>query len=320
MILLTGATGFVGRVLMARLIEAEMEVRILLRPSTRSPQLPRGKRLHVTLAGLTDIRGLRAAMVGVDVVVHLASAERAGSRHLLAADVLGTQALTQAAADAGVRRLIFLSHLGVERSSAYPLLRAKAQAEDAIRRSGLTYTVFRTALLYGRGDHFTTWLAMQLAMSPLVLPIPGDGSTVLQPLWVEDLVTCLVWAMDDPATQSQVHEIGGPEFLTLRQVLHLVMEETGIQRILLPARPSYLRAAASALRRLLPRPPINDLWLDHFAVSRVAELSTLPRTFGLQPSRMVQRLEYLRGRNWGWDVLAAQFSRRHEVSPWLSES
>ncbi len=320
MILVTGATGFVGRGLLSRLVEEGREVRILLRPSTRTPDLPRGLRMDVTLSALSDFRGLRAAMVGVEAVVHLAGAERAGSRHLLTVDVQGTQALVQAAAEAGVQRVVFLSHLGAEPLSAYPLLRAKAQAEESIRRCGIPYTILRTALLHGRGDHFTTWLAMQLALSPLVFPIPGDAATMLQPLWVEDLVTCLVDALDDPATRNQVFEIGGPEFLSLRTVVQLVMQETGIQRLLLSTRPPYLRAAARALQRLLPRPPVNDLWLDHFAVSRMAELSTLPRVFGLQPSRMELRLGHLRGRNWGWDVLAAQFSHGHEVASWLSRS
>lgn len=320
MILVTGATGFVGRALLARLIQEGLETRILLRPSARSPELPRGTRLDVTLASLSDVRGLRAAMVGVDLVVHLAGAERTGSRDLLACDVEGTRTLTQAAVDGGVRRIIYLSHLGAEPASAFPLLRAKARAEESIRRCGIPYTILRTALLHGRGDHFSTWLAMQLALSPLVFPIPGDAATMLQPLWVEDLVTCLVDTLDDPATRNQVYEIGGPEFLSLRTVVQLVMEKTGIQRLLLSTRPPYLRAAARALQRLLPRPPVNDLWLDHFAVSRMAELSTLPRVFGLQPSRMELRLEHLRGHNWGWDVLAAQFSHKHEVVSWLSRS
>ncbi|MEW6568983.1 MAG: NAD(P)H-binding protein [Chloroflexota bacterium] len=317
---MTGATGFVGRALLRRLTQAGLEVRTLLRPSPRSPDLPRGVPVEVALAALSDARGLRAAMVGVDIVFHLASGERAGARHLAAADVQGTQNVAEAAADAGVRRLIFLSHLGADRTSAYPLLRAKAQAEEAIRRSGLPFTIVRTAVLFGEGDHFTSWLAMLLAISPLVLPIPGDGSTMLQPLWVEDLATCLAWALDDPATIDQTYEIGGPEFLTLHAVIHMVMQETGIRRILLPTRTPYLRLSARLLRRLLPRSPVNDLWLDHFTVSHMAELSTLPRAFGLQPSRMEQRLGYLRGRNWGWDLLAAQFSPRHEVSAWLSRS
>lgn len=320
MILVTGATGFVGRALLSQLVRDGRKLRILLRPMNRTPELPRGLRMDVTLCGLSDVRGLRAAMRGVKILVHLAGAERAGSRYLRTVDVEGTQGLVEAAAESGVRQIVFLSHLGAEPSSAFPLLRAKALAEESIRRSGLSYTILRTALVYGRGDHFTTWLAMQLALSPLVFPIPGDGATMLQPLWVEDLVTCLLSVLDDAAARNQVYEIGGPEFLSLRQVLQLVMKETGILRVLLPFRPPYLRAIARALPRLVPRPPANDLWLDHFAVSRMAELSTLPRVFGLQPSRMELRLDHLRGRNWGWDLLAAQFSYRHEVAPWLSRS
>lgn len=320
MLLVTGGTGFVGRLLLRRLTEAGHPVRTLLRPSLRSPNLPRGIPVDVALAALSDRRSLRAAMVGIDVVIHLASAERQAAADLEATDVEGTQHVSEASADAGVSRLIFLSHLGADRTSAYPLMRAKAQAEEAVRRSGVPYTILRTAVLFGAGDHFTSWLAMLLAISPLVFPIPGNGSTALQPLWVEDLATCITWALEEPATLGQTYEIGGPEFLTYIQIVHMVMQATGIRRILIPTRLPYLRAGGWLLGHMLPRPPVNSFWLDYLAVSRTAELSAIPRIFGLQPSRMEQRLGYLQGRNWGWDLVAAQFEPRHEASAWLSRS
>lgn len=310
MILVTGGTGFLGRSVLRRLAEDGFPVRTLLRPSHRSPNLPRGVATEVTLAALSDPRGLRASLVGVETVIHLASAEKSGDRSDQASvDVEGTRNLAEAAAEAGVRRLVYVSHLGANRSSAYPLLRAKAQAEDYIRRSGVGFTILRSAVAFGPGDRFTCWLAMSLAIAPFVFLLPGDGSTLLQPIWVEDVATCISWALEEAATVNQTYEIGGPEFLSFAQAVRLVMQAAGIRRILLSARQPLLRGMAATFERLLPRPPISVSWLDYLAANRTAELSTLPRVFGLQPARMESHLDYLKGPNWGWEFLARQFRR-----------
>lgn len=311
MLLMTGGTGFVGRAVLRHLAEQGLPVRTLLRPSPRSPQLPRGVATEVALAALSDRRGLRAALVGVDVVIHLAGSERRGqAADLETVDVQGTENLVEAAADAGVRRIVYVSHLGAELASAYPLLRAKARAEEAIRHSGVPFTILRSGLLFGPGDAFTTWLAMLAAMVPLLFPIPGDGTTLLQPLWVEDLATALAWSLEDERTIGQRIDIGGPEFLTVKEVVGMVLAATRQHRTLLPVPPRYLRAAAWVLSTAFPSAPVNILWFDYLAVSRTAELATLPRIFGLQPARMETRLEHLHGRHWGRELLRRPFRPR----------
>jgi uncharacterized protein YbjT (DUF2867 family) len=96
-----------------------------------------------------------------------------------------------------------VSHLGADRASAYPVLKAKGIAEESIRRCGIDYTILRSAILFGPGDFFTTLLACLASAQPIFFLLPGDGDTVLQPLWVEDLATGLAWALDDegPATE-----------------------------------------------------------------------------------------------------------------------
>jgi len=308
-ILVTGATGFIGRRLLPWLHAEGEQVRILLRPRHSSPRLPTGLAMEVALTSLADLRGVRAAMVGVDRVIHLASAAGDGPRgDLYATDVAGTENVVQAAADASVSHLVYLSHLGASRSSAYPVLRTKALAEEHIRQSGLPHLILRCGLVFGPNDRFVTRLAMMLSAAPGVLPVPGEGATLIHPLWLEDLVTALQWLFDDPQAAAGTHEVGGPEHLSLRQILELVQATTGVRRYLMPVRPAYMRGLVWLIERLLPRAPLNTHALDYLASNRTAPLDSMVRLAGLQPSRLAERVEFLAGRRWGWQLLRQQLA------------
>ena len=309
-VLVTGATGFVGRAVLPKLTQAGHEIRILLRPSAASPRLPKGVPVEVGLSDLTDAHGVRAALLGMEAVLHLAGGERQGSRADLShSDSEATRALAEAARETGVRRLIYLSHLGADRASAYPVLQAKALAEESIRRAEVPYTIVRTAAVYGPEDRFTTSLAMTLALSPGIYFLPGDGSVPLQPLSVGDLATALVWALDEQGLVGRTYEVGGPEYLSWKEIVELVMEAGRLRRVLAEVPPLVLRAAFQLGERILPWPPFTAFWMDYLAQSRTGALDTLPRAFGLQPSRMERGLDYLRQRNWGREWLRRQLGR-----------
>jgi NADH dehydrogenase len=299
LILVTGATGFVGRALLPRLAEAGLELRCLVRPSRRSPRLPRGIPVQVSIASLADARGLRAALVGVDTLIHLAGAEWHGRRgDVFAVDAAGTRALVEAAREAGVGRIVYLSHLGADRASAYPVLKAKGIAEEFIRQSGLTYTIVRSTLLYGAEDVFLNVVAALVKLGPGLFLMPGDGRISLQPLWVEDLVTCLEWSLSDLTSLNQTIALGGPEFITFGQMVQTVREVLGVRRLFIPVRPPFLRAGAWLMEQILPRSPLTTRWLDYLAVNRTCELTSVTQYFGLKPARFVNTVDYLRDKKW----------------------
>jgi NADH dehydrogenase len=299
MILITGGTGFIGRALVRHLTEAGYPVRLLIRPSKHSPELPRGVPVEVAVSSLTDERGLRSAMVDVDTIYHLAGAEWFGpSASLMETDIQGTQAVCRAAAVQKVGRIFYVSHLGAERASAFPAFKAKGIAEEHIRRSGVDFTILRSAIVFGKGDHFTSGLAYILKNTPFFFLVPEDGRTQLQPLWVEDLATCLMWSMDNPNTRNQTYSIGGPEYLSFNEVLTTVMEVMGVRRTRLHIAPPFLRAITVTLDFIFPGLPISAYWLDYLAVNRTCGLDTTMRTFNLIPGRFGQHLDHLRGEKW----------------------
>lgn len=299
MILVTGATGFIGRVLVRQLSETGQQVRVLLRPSPQSPRLPKGVPVEVAVVSLNDERGVRAALRGVDQIYHLASAGSLGKRgNLLTTDIEGTRTLAQVAADANIKRLIYLSQLDADRASAFPLPKAKGIAEEHIRKSGVPHTIIRSSVVFGPEDYFTNTLARFLRILPGFFPIPGDGRNLLQPLWVEDLVTCLIWALQNPEMVNQTYEIGGGEYFTLRQVLETLMTVTRVRRALIPLAPPYMRALLVTLDAFIPTFDTSTYWLDYVAVNRTCPVDNISRTFGLMPARFAYRLNYLEREPW----------------------
>ena len=310
MILLTGGTGFIGRSLIRQLVESGHEVRILLRPSLKSPRLPTGVPVEVAVASLNDVRGLRAAMRGIDAIYHLAGAEgEGGQANLQAVDIEGTRNLTEAAADARVGRIFYISHLGADRAAGFPVLKAKGIAEEYIRKSGVAYTILRGSILFGPEDEFTNGLAMLLAAAPGFLPLPSKGETLVQPLWVEDLATCLVWALDNPETANQTYNVGGSEYLSLRQVAQTVMEVTRQRRLLVNWPTQSMRGLTILMEFMFPRFPASIFWLDYLAINRTCAVDTIPRVFGLMPARFITRLDYLRNGHWTRQMLQTLFPR-----------
>ena len=309
MILVTGGTGFVGRALIRQLAANGQQVRTLIRPSPRTPNLPKGVPVEVAVASLNDERGLRAALRGVDVVYHLAGAEQQGARaNILEVDARGTYNLSTAAAEMRVRRFFYVSHLGAGRSSYYPLLKIKGIAEEHIRRSGVAHTIFRTALLYGPEDHFTTSLARVLAFFPLYI-MPRDGDVLLQPLWVEDLVTCLLWSMDTPETLNHTFEIGGAEYFPFRQAAEIIQTTIGKRRLFLSLGLPYLRILTVMLESIMPGFPFSTFWVDYFAYNRTCAVDSIPRLFGFLPARFTYRLDHLKGIDWSRQAWQTFFKR-----------
>lgn len=317
MILITGGTGFIGNHLIRHLSAEGHAIKLLIRPSKQSPKLPNGLPLEVAVTSLSDPKGLRAALKDVDVIYHLASAENLGRKaQLTKVDIQGTEALARAAAQANIKRFFYLSHLGAERASAYPLLKAKAIAEHHIKSSGIPYTIFRSAVAYGENDHFTNGLAFLLKISPYFVMLPEHGTSLMQPIWVEDLATILTWSLDMPETANETIELGGPEYISFRQVCEMIIEKLRIKRSFVNVKPVILNYFTEVLEILFPNFPTSVFWLDYIATNRTTNLDVLPTKFNLLPARMGQRLGYLENKKYRVNVMRMILQRKRTITRW----
>jgi uncharacterized protein YbjT (DUF2867 family) len=233
-LLLTGATGTIGRPLLRRLTATGTPVRCLVRDPRRLGD--ERVRVQIALGDLSDHLSFRHALRGVDTVVHLASVMRdqpTGSIEELAG--VATWRLVVAAERAGVQRFVFFSSLGASTRSRARLLRAKAVAERAVVESAIAHTVFASSMVYAQDDHYLKRLE-RLSYLP-VMPIPGSGHAGFQPIWAEDVADCVLAALPGRSHGAEAenarYELAGPETLSQADIVRIVARSFNRQRPLL---------------------------------------------------------------------------------------
>jgi len=250
MLLLTGATGLVGSALLRRLIDEEQPVRCLVRdPRQLGAQRVR---VQIALGDLTDPPSFRNAMRGVDTVVHLAASTRdqpRGSIEDLTA--MATWRMVDAAQRTGVQHFVYFSTLGASEHSKARLFRAKAIAERSVREAEIRSTIVAPSLVYAPGDRWLTLIA-RLARLPIV-PIPGPGRAVCQPIWAEDVADCLAAALRSGERQPKTHqryELAGPQTLTYDEVVREILRSLHRERPLVHVPKPIFSRGLHTLERL----------------------------------------------------------------------
>ena len=297
MILVTGSTGFIGKKFIEKLEANSLDYRLLLSPGSIGGDLPKGKNYDIVLSSMEDSGSLRSAFNQVDTIFHLAGVEQEGIKaDLTKFEIRNLEAFTEIARQADVRRFYYISHLGADKNSAYGLLKAKGLGEEVVRKSGLPYIIFRSGWLFGEGDHFTESIARLLKKFLGFFFLPGEGQVLLQPLWIDDFVTGLIWSMDMPDLLNRIIEVGGPEQLTYREIAQLVGETMGKNPNFLSISPVQYSFFSQMIENNMKNPPINVYWMDYLAENRTTALDSMSRIFQINPARMKVKLNYLQGK------------------------
>jgi len=292
MILVSGGSGFIGRRLVARLVESGQPVRVLAR-GERQAELPAG--VETASGNVVTGEGLPEAAAGVEGVVHLVAIIREVRGQTFDGVIRqGTERVVEAARAAGVRKLVYVSAIGARDDPTYPYLVAKWRAEQAALNSGLNYTILRPSIIFGEGDEFINALA-GLARRPIV-PIAGDGRSKFQPLWVEDLVSCVVACLNDGTHDREIVAVGGPEQFTYEELVDAVMRELGVWRPKMHVPLAIMKPMARLMGWVLPRPPVTVEQLKMLALDNVTEPDAVPKSFGFPPRRLADGIGYISAR------------------------
>ncbi len=229
-----GGSGFLGRAVVRALCKRDYRIRVAVRrPELAGHLQPLGKvgQIHAVQANVRYPASVAAAMRGADVAVNLVGILAQSSAQTFdAVQAEGAGSVAQAAAAAGAR-MVHVSAIGADANSASRYARSKAAGEQAVLAAVPSATIFRPSVVFGPEDDFTNRFAALARISP-AMPLIGGGVTRLQPVFVGDVATAVAAAVDGNAKTGSVYELGGPEVLTMREIMEAILEITARERML----------------------------------------------------------------------------------------
>jgi uncharacterized protein YbjT (DUF2867 family) len=250
-----GGSGFLGRNVVRALAKRDYRIRVAVRRPELSGYLqPLGRvgQIHAVQANLRYPASVAAAMRDSQVAVNLvAILSPSGAQTFDAVQVKGAETVAKSASAVGAR-MVHVSAIGADEQSTSHYARAKAEGEKAVLAASPSATILRPSLIFGPEDQFTNRFATLAAMSPM-LPLIGGGLTKVQPVFVGDVAAAVADAVDGKARMGATYELGGPEVLTMREIMEEILEITDRERKLISL-PFGLAKFQSYFLRFAPGP------------------------------------------------------------------
>ncbi len=283
-VFVTGATGFVGRAVVHALRADGLKVRCLVRRGSERDL--RGLEAIERVEGDVLARQtLDEGIGGCDAVVHLVGIIREYRSRGITFEhihVDGTLNVLAAAAAANVRRYLHMSALGTSATAPSLYHQTKWLAEEAVRASALPWTIFRPSVIYGKGDGFVSMLARMVESLPVV-PVMGEGDQKIQPVPVEQVADGFRRAITRPETVKQTYDVGGPDAVSLVELIDAIGKALGharVRKIHLPI--GLMRIAAGTLQGI-PSFPLTTDQIRMLGTDNTCDPEPFFRAFGLTP-------------------------------------
>ena len=231
-----GGSGFLGRSVVRALCKRDYRVRVAVRrPELAGHLQPLGRvgQIHAVQANLRYPASVEAAMRDSDVAINLVGIlAEGGAQTFDAVQAKGAEAIARAASAASAR-MVHVSAIGADENSASRYARAKAAGEKAVLAATPSATILRPSVVFGPEDQFTNRFAALARMLP-ALPLVGGGVTKLQPVYVGDVATAVADAVDGKTKAGATYELGGPEVLSLREVIEIILKIAERDPVLIP--------------------------------------------------------------------------------------
>jgi len=230
-----GGSGFLGRHVIRALAKREYRIRVgVRRPELAGHLQPLGRvgQIHAVQANLRYPVSVQAAARGASVVVNLVGIlAEGGAQTFNAVQAKGADTVARAAAEIGAR-VVHVSAIGANANSNSGYARAKAAGEAAVLAAVPSATIIRPSVVFGPEDQFTNRFAGLARISPM-LPLIGGGLTKMQPVYVGDVATAVANAVDGKTRPGATYELGGPEIMTMREIIDLILNITRRNRMLM---------------------------------------------------------------------------------------
>jgi NADH dehydrogenase len=269
-----GGAGFLGRHIVRRLARDGWIIRVASRDRERPQFLKIYGDPGQVVPIVTDItrpESVISAVVDADAVINLVGILAPSGRNSFdAIHAQGAANVAAAARDAGAARLIQLSAIGADANSPSAYARTKAAGEQAARSAFPDVTILRPSVVFGPEDDFFNRFARLARMMPV---LPTFAATV-QPVYVGDVADAAIKVLDEPATKGKTYELGGPRVMTYREVMEIVLEQTGRKRLLVPL-PLSIAAIQGWFLEKLPKPMLTRDQVKLLGIDNVVSAKAL---------------------------------------------
>lgn len=296
-ILVTGANGYLGNLIVKELVAKGKPVRAMVRDAekTRIRLGALGDKIEVVNGDVTDRESLKPIMQGVETVIHLvAIAIEKGGATYEEVNYQGTVNVVDAANDAGVGRFINMSQNGASSSLPYRFLKSKGRAQEYVRDKAQNWTALRPSAIFGPQDEFFNSIARLMKITPLIFPLIGGGKAEFQPVSGFDVAEATVRCVDDPTTIGKELALGGPEVLNLGEIERRIHSVVGGPRLFVPTPVAVLRPAVWVMERVLPGTPVTSSLLELLAVPNTVADNALVNHFKMTPKAFSgENIKYL---------------------------
>jgi nucleoside-diphosphate-sugar epimerase len=274
---ITGALGFVASHLIPELEARGRPIVAIVRPGRDASRLA-ARGVEIRHADLTDRTTIGAAFLGLDQLVHLSGMAQVPT---FLADVQ----------TAGVGRSVFVGSTGVHTRLESPGAESKRVGERALRASSIDFVVLRPTMIYGTpADRNLVRLLRWLRRCPVV-PVPGGGQTPQQPVHVEDLVQAILAALERPQASRREYDVGGPEALSLRELIDQSARALGRRAWVLPIPLGPSHGAVAALRAMRLPSPVRGEQVLRLAESKAVDIGPARRDLGYAPRSFAAGIE-----------------------------
>ena len=268
-----GGSGFVGRAIVRALAQEGYQVRVACRRIELAERIKTAGDVGQITILRTNLRipaSVAAAISGSQAVVNASGiAFQRGQQKSQSVHVDGARTIAEAAKAAGVQRLVHMSGIGADqRNSTNKYVRSKVDAEDAIVAGFPDATILRPSVIFGPEDAMFNRMAQIAAKAPF-LPVVGDGSARVQPVYVGDVGAAVAAVLERPETAKSVFELGGPRVYTYREIAALVLREIDRHKRIVGV-PAGLMKIAGFFAEFLPVPPLTHDQVDLLVTDNIA--------------------------------------------------
>lgn len=247
LITIFGGSGFIGHHLVGRLAAQGHQVRLAVRDTEKAATLMTQGNVGQIVGVQANIRNkasIERAVAGADIVINLVGLlSEGGAQKFGAVHREGAAMVAEAAKAAGASQLMHMSALGADVDSPAKYAQTKAEAEVLVSEKFPGASIIRPSVVFGCDDSFTLKFGAMSALLP-VLPLLDGGKSLMQPVWIEDLVDAMVKIVETPAAQGKTYEFGGPEQLSLADIIGQITQVTKRSLLILPLPESFMKTMA----------------------------------------------------------------------------